>query len=205
MANRNSTSQSKEFEKKVFYPQKMDETVMLEELKKEAEILERYEASTKNPNKKMKKEAVVTHHNNQPVPPTTLSNPVLKFCREHGHGGHATKDCWTVHPKLRPSKFKKKEGNFKKTSDKGTQAAIQEEFYATLFKNFRKKKQQKNQENKRKRKPYNVGAEGFHAEEVEKAFAEYQDLKDQMESTQDYVAELEKLGMSEDSSMEHEF
>ena len=42
-------------------------------------------------------------------------------------------------------------------------------------------------------------------EEVEKAFANFQDLKDQMEFTQDYVAELEKLGMSEDSSMEYEF
>ena len=45
-----------------------------------------------------------------------------KYCRQHGWGSHSTPNCWTLHPELKPDKFKEGTGPQKKGPNKAKES-----------------------------------------------------------------------------------
>ena len=74
-----------------------------------------------------------------------------KYCSEHGWGTHGSSECWTLHPELKPEKFKTSgEKKSKNKGDKETHALVQQmvqeqlkEILATLKPTTTKKKKRK--------------------------------------------------------------
>ena len=117
-----------------------------ERLLKEAEAIERKEAeenqkkrrsertnggNSRSASRRAKKKAA------KPEKPSNSNQN--KFCSEHGWGNHASKDCWSLHPELKPEKFRDSTGSAgkktgkananKTTTKKEINAMVQKELY----------------------------------------------------------------------------
>ena len=117
-----------------------------ERLLKEAEAIERKEAeenqkkrrsertnggNSRSASRRAKKKAA------KPEKPSNSNQN--KFCSEHGWGNHASQDCWSLHPELKPEKFRDSTGSAgkktgkananKTTTKKEINAMVQKELY----------------------------------------------------------------------------
>ena len=72
-------------------------------LLKEAEAIERNQTEAKT--QKVKKTNKGNNRRDPPNPPAPKEGQ--KNCKECGLGNHSTKECWKLHPHLKPDKFKK--------------------------------------------------------------------------------------------------
>ena len=107
----------KEWDKKGYIPTENN----MEKLLQEAEAMERSETEGKKEKDKEKAKKRRNQENGR-ANRTSVANKKkkgLKYCSEHGWGKHESSDCWTLHPKLMPDKFKESKRNAKEPEKKG--------------------------------------------------------------------------------------
>ena len=106
------------FDEKHYIPTEHD----IPRLLMEVEALERSEGDKKGQLEKKRK--TFSKDNRKKPPPESSSHRNNKksrgltdfYCKVCGHGNHTTKDCWKIHPELKPKKFRKQDEKEEKTT-----------------------------------------------------------------------------------------
>ena len=139
------------FDLDTYVPSKHDR----KRLHMECEAIERNEITEKPIPKKESKKAKKNGKGNKTSTKTKETLP-LKYCSEHGNNPtHTSKECWTLHPELMPSKFKKAQNKKQKEKESYAMQKKFMEMFAMMQQSSHKRKASKSAKNKNKKRKIN--------------------------------------------------